>query len=142
MHHWKIFIHIAQVIFPKLTCCITHFFQCRSKGRGGLRHPDRLTSLSDSKHEVFSSVCLRSSQRELLVNDCTEVEFKALSEEEIAYYVDRYKPFDKAGAYGIQEWLGLIAVTALHGSYFNVMGFPTAKFYEALKTFGFFNLSQ
>lgn len=69
----------------------------------------------------------------------TEVTFKQLSDEEINYYINKYQPFDKAGAYGIQEWIGYIGVTGLKGSYFNVMGLPVQRIYEELRKLGAFN---
>jgi septum formation protein len=65
--------------------------------------------------------------------DCTKVTFKTLSEEEIDYYVNKYRPLDKAGAYGVQEWIGYVGVTKMEGSYFNVMGFPICRVYETLR---------
>ena len=94
-----------------------------------------LQKLSNKKHKVFTSVCLKSASKTLVFNDTTKVYFKKLSLEEITYYVDTYKPFDKAGSYGIQEWIGLIAVKKIKGSFFNVMGFPVHKFYKELLRF-------
>ncbi|UCE93573.1 MAG: septum formation protein Maf [Flavobacteriaceae bacterium] len=94
-----------------------------------------LQSLSNKTHEVISSVALTSLQDQIVFSDLTRVTFKKLNEEEINYYVDNYKPFDKAGGYGIQEWIGYIGVTDIEGSYFNVMGFPVQKFYETLRQF-------
>ena len=90
--------------------------------------------LSGRTHQVITGVCLmtRTLQRAFSVK--TDVTFKTLSDEEIHYYIDTYQPFDKAGAYGIQEWIGYIGVTALHGSYFNVMGLPVQRIYEELRT--------
>ncbi len=91
-----------------------------------------LRSLSNKSHEVISSVALTTIHKQLIFSDSTKVSFKELSESEINYYIDQYKPFDKAGAYGIQEWLGYIGIEKIEGSYFNVMGFPVQKFYDAL----------
>ena len=100
-----------------------------------------LRSLSGKTHQVYTAVTFaekisslegRSGGVVTLV-DKTDVTFKDLTDEEIRYYIDRYKPFDKAGAYGIQEWIGYIACTAIHGSYFNVMGFPVHLVYQYLK---------
>ncbi len=91
-----------------------------------------LQELSGKKHKVFSSVCIKTKYRELVFSDLTTVSFKPLELDEIEYYVKNYKPFDKAGAYGIQEWIGLIGVTKIEGSYFNVMGLPVHKLYEEL----------
>ena len=94
-----------------------------------------LSELSGQAHEVISSVSLTSSKKQKTFSDTTLVYFKDLSEEEIDYYIENYKPFDKAGSYGIQEWLGFIAVEKLVGSYFNVMGFPVHKFYKEIIDF-------
>ena len=93
-----------------------------------------IKSLSNTTHEVITSVCFKTDTDLTLLNDITKVTFNTLSEEDILYYVKKYKPFDKAGAYGIQEWLGFMAVTKVEGSYTNVMGLPTAKVYEYLST--------
>ncbi|MEO8534016.1 MAG: Maf-like protein [Flavobacterium sp.] len=95
---------------------------------------EMIKSMSNTTHEVFTSVCFKSSSASALINDVTKVTFKDLSDEEISYYIKNYKPYDKAGAYGIQEWFGFMAVTKVEGSYTNVMGLPTAKVYEYLST--------
>ncbi|MCP4312020.1 MAG: septum formation protein Maf [Bacteroidetes bacterium] len=91
--------------------------------------------LSGRTHQVFTGVCLRSAIKRTSFYVATDVSFSHLDAEEISYYVDHYKPFDKAGAYGIQEWIGHIAVERINGSYFNVMGLPVQKVYSELKTF-------
>lgn len=91
-----------------------------------------LRSLSNKTHEVISSIALTTTRKQVILTDKTSVSFKALSDEEINYYIENFKPFDKAGAYGIQEWLGFIGIERIEGSYFNVVGFPVQKFYEAL----------
>lgn len=91
-----------------------------------------LRSLSNKTHEVISSIALTTTRKQVILSDKTSVSFKALSDEEINYYIENFKPFDKAGAYGIQEWLGFIGIERIEGSYFNVVGFPVQKFYEAL----------
>jgi len=91
-----------------------------------------LSSLSGQTHEVITSVCMRTNNYQKTVSNVTKVTFKTFTEDEIWYYINTYKPFDKAGAYGIQEWIGLIGVTKLEGSYFNVMGLPTHLVYETL----------
>lgn len=93
---------------------------------------DILKSLSNSTHEVISSVCFTSPSYEKTINAVTKVTFKSLSHEEINYYINNYQPFDKAGSYGIQDWIGLIGVTKIEGSYFNVMGLPTHLVYQTL----------
>jgi septum formation protein len=95
---------------------------------------DMIKSMSGTTHEVFTSVCFKTSSASTLINDVTKVTFKDLSDEAIWYYIENYKPYDKAGAYGIQEWFGFMAVTKVEGSYTNVMGLPTAKVYEYLST--------
>lgn len=92
-----------------------------------------LRELSGKTHHVMTAVCIKTAckQHELCV--ATDVTFKELSDDEIDYYVSRYHPFDKAGAYGIQEWIGFIGVTAIRGSYFNVVGFPVQRIYDELR---------
>ena len=94
-----------------------------------------LGELSGQTHQVATGVTLSTKERQVSFSVVTDVTFKQLSADEIDYYVRTYKPFDKAGAYGIQEWIGYIGVTALKGSYFNVMGLPVQRIYEALKRF-------
>lgn len=93
-----------------------------------------LARLSGQTHEVYTAVCFANMNGELeTLVDCTKVTFKTLSEEEIDYYVNKYHPLDKAGAYGVQEWIGYVGVTKMEGSYFNVMGFPICRVYETLR---------
>ena len=94
-----------------------------------------LHELSGKAHQVITGVTLTTITRQQSFSVETDVTFKALSDKEIDYYVQHYKPFDKAGAYGIQEWIGHIGVTGLQGSYFNVMGLPVQRIYEALRKF-------
>lgn len=91
-----------------------------------------LKEISNNKHEVITSICITSKSFQKTVNDTTIVYFRELLDEEIDYYINTYKPFDKAGAYGIQEWIGKIGITKIEGSYFNVMGFPVHKLYKEL----------
>jgi len=93
-----------------------------------------LTRLSGKQHLVMTGVCILSKEREESFDDTTEVTFKALTQKEIEYYVDQYKPYDKAGAYGAQDFIGMIAIHKIVGSYFNVMGLPVHKVYEHLNT--------
>lgn len=93
-----------------------------------------LKSLSNATHEVITSVCFKTNSKTELLHEVTKVTFNALSDKAIQYYIDKYKPFDKAGAYGIQEWIGFIAVSKIEGSYANVMGMPVDKVYEYLST--------
>ncbi len=94
-----------------------------------------LQSLSGKTHEVITSVCIRNGECTNIFNETTQVTFNALSDEEIKYYLDNYKPFDKAGAYGIQEWIGLVAIARVEGSYNNVVGLPVDKLYRHLANF-------
>jgi len=107
-----------------------------------------LRALSGHTHQVYTAVTFASitNEQSSITNnqqsvsletivDCTDVTFAELTDEEIAYYVSKYRPFDKAGAYGVQEWIGYIACTEMKGSYFNVMGFPVQKVYEMLKKY-------
>ncbi len=86
-----------------------------------------LKKLSGTTHQVYTGVCLLHQHKLISFTDTTDVEIKELSEEEINYYIEHYQPYDKAGAYGIQEWFGLIAVKSVKGSYTNVMGLPTEQ---------------
>lgn len=91
-----------------------------------------LKSLSNDTHEVITSVCFKTNLKTDLIHDVTKVTFKTLSDEAILHYIEKFKPFDKAGAYGIQEWIGFIGVSKIEGSYANVMGLPVDKVYDYL----------
>ena len=91
-----------------------------------------LKSLSNDTHEVITSVCFKTTEKTATFHEITKVTFNALSDDNIHYYLENYKPFDKAGAYGIQEWIGFIGVSKIEGSYANVMGMPTDKVYDYL----------
>ena len=91
-----------------------------------------IKSLSDTTHQVITSICFTHQHKTTVVNTTTEVTFKALTDEEIWHYVKTYNPLDKAGAYGIQEWIGAIGITSINGSYNNVVGLPTHLLYETL----------
>jgi len=93
-----------------------------------------IKSMSNATHDVITSVCFKTVDSTTLLHDVTKVTFNELSDEAILYYIENYKPYDKAGAYGIQEWFGFMAVAKVEGSYTNVMGLPTAKVYEFLTT--------
>ncbi len=94
-----------------------------------------IRSMSGQTHEVITSVCFTTSKTQKIVNSITKVTFKKFTEEEIWYYVKNFSPMDKAGAYGIQEWIGQIGVANIEGSYFNVMGLPVHLVYETLSEF-------
>jgi septum formation protein len=91
-----------------------------------------LKSLSNQTHEVITSVCFKTISKTDIINEITKVTFTELSDDAIRYYLDNYKPFDKAGAYGIQEWIGLVGISKIEGSYTNVVGLPTEKVYKYL----------
>jgi septum formation protein len=91
-----------------------------------------LKSLSNTTHQVITSVCFKTNKESTLLHEITQVTFNELSDESIHYYLENYKPYDKAGAYGIQEWIGFIGVSKIEGSYANVMGMPTDKVYDYL----------
>lgn len=93
---------------------------------------DMLKSMSKSTHEVITSVCFTTATKQKTVNTITKVTFKELTDDEIWYYIVNFKPFDKAGAYGIQEWIGAIGITKIDGSYNNVVGLPTHLLYKTL----------
>jgi len=92
-----------------------------------------LKKLSNQTHTVITAVCIVSDQHKQVFHDETEVTFGALSDDEINYYIQQYKPFDKAGAYGAQDFIGYIGIVDMHGSFYNVMGFPLHLVYRALK---------
>lgn len=94
-----------------------------------------LTFLSDDMHEVITGVCLLNNEKKEVFSVNTKVFFKKLTKQEIDFYIKEYKPFDKAGAYGIQEWIGLIGIKKITGSYFNVVGLPIAELYQKLIQF-------
>lgn len=93
---------------------------------------DMLTQLSGNTHQVITGVCIMSAEKELSFDDTTKVTFKVLTRQEIEFYIDTYKPYDKAGAYGAQDFIGMIAIERIEGSYFNVMGLPIHLVYKHL----------
>ncbi len=92
-----------------------------------------LRLLSGRTHQVITGVCLTSAKTQRAFSVTTDVTFRELTDAEIDYYIERYQPYDKAGAYGIQEWIGYVGVTGIHGSYFNVMGLPVQRIYQELQ---------
>lgn len=94
---------------------------------------DMIKSLSGATHTVMTAVTIMDKNRQITLEEETKVTFRFLDEEEIWHYIRKYEPFDKAGSYGIQEWIGFIGVSRIEGSYFNVMGFPVHLVYEQLK---------
>ncbi len=97
---------------------------------------EMLTALSGRVHRVITGVCLTTTTVSRTFADTTKVTFRMLSDEEISFYVENYRPFDKAGGYAIQEWIGMIAIEKIEGSYFNVVGLPVEKLYGELKKMG------
>jgi len=91
-----------------------------------------LSKLSGNKHQVITGVCILSNDKEVAFADTTEVEFHQLSMEQIVFYVDNYKPYDKAGAYAIQEWIGVIGIRSINGDFYNVMGLPVSRVVKEL----------
>ena len=100
-----------------------------------LEAENMLKKLSGRKHEVITAVCLRSEKKKIIFHVLSSVIFKDLTSEEITYYVGKYQPFDKAGSYGVQEWIGYIGISRIEGSFFNIMGLPVKELYEALLQF-------
>jgi septum formation protein len=96
---------------------------------------EMLRNLSGQMHKVITGVCIRNNENEVVFSNETDVYFCTLNDDEIIYYVDQFKPYDKAGAYGIQEWIGFIGIEKIVGSYFNVMGLPVQQLYRELGAF-------
>ncbi len=106
-----------------------------NKPAGEFEAKQMLQLLSGKMHQVFTGVCISGAEKKISFTDETKVWFKNLSEPEIDFYIKNYKPFDKAGSYGAQDWLGLIAIEKIEGSYFNVMGLPVHRVYKELQKF-------
>ena len=94
-----------------------------------------LLSLSNKMHEVFTAVCLKSANKQVCFYDTSKVYFKNLTTEEIEYYLNNYSPYDKAGGYGVQDWIGYIGIEKIEGSFYNVMGLPVKQLYQELIKF-------
>lgn len=109
--------------------------KCIGKPAGRNEAITMLKQLSGKQHSVYSGICLRSASRKTVFCAHTLVTFRELASDEIVFYVDNYKPFDKAGSYGIQDWIGYIGVCGIEGCYYNVMGFPVQLFYDKLTQF-------
>jgi len=145
LHHFEISDYLAQLkaipfkgtlkdndILITSDTIVWHNNDALGKPKNASEAFQMLKSMSNSSHEVITSVCFTTSEFQKTVNATTKVSFKALSDDEILYYINTFKPFDKAGAYGIQEWIGKIGITHIEGSYFNVMGLPTHLVYKTL----------
>ena len=96
---------------------------------------ETLNKLSENTHKVITGVCIKSKNKEIVFSVTTRVTFKALSEDEIHHYINKHNPYDKAGAYGIQDWIGKIGINNINGSYTNVVGLPISELYQHLKLF-------
>jgi septum formation protein len=94
-----------------------------------------LSKLSNNTHKVITGVCIKIIEKEITFSSTTKVTFKKLSDQEIQYYIENYHPLDKAGSYGIQDWIGKIGIQKIEGSYTNVVGLPLVELYENLKQF-------
>lgn len=125
-------INPKEIIITADTVVITHN-QVLGKPKTVEDAIKYLSILSNSTHKVMSGVTIKTLSSSLTFDDTTLVTFKTLSKEEIEHYIKEHKPFDKAGAYGIQEWIGMIGIEKIEGSYYNVMGLPTHKLYKQLK---------
>lgn len=112
---------------------VVHQGEVMGKPRDRAAAAGMLNRLSNDTHRVYTSACLRSPRSATHFTECTDVHFRELSEEQITYYLDHYQYMDKAGAYGIQDWLGMVAVDRLVGDYYNVMGLPLSRLYHELQ---------
>ena len=112
---------------------VVHRDQVLGKPRTREQALDMLHSLSGDSHHVYTGVCLRSARRQISFSECTRVHFRPLDDDDIQYYVDTFRPYDKAGAYGIQEWIGMVGIDHIEGCYYNVMGLPLTRLYQELK---------
>jgi septum formation protein len=130
----------AEYFRPKITdeiivtadTVVIHGTQILNKPLDRAEAIDMLSRLSGDTHRVMTGVCIVSREKEESFDDTTTVTFNSLSQKEIEYYIDHYKPYDKAGAYGAQDWIGMVAIKEINGSYFNVMGLPIHKVYQHL----------
>ncbi len=111
---------------------VWHNNESLAKADNNIEAEIMLKKLSGNWHQVITSVCFTTIERQIVLNSITEVKFKNLTHDEIRFYIEKFAPFDKAGAYGIQEWIGLIGIEEIKGSYTNVVGLPTQLVYETL----------
>jgi len=146
LHHFEISDYLAQLkaipfkdtlqdhdILITSDTIVWHNNEALGKPKNASEAFQMLKSMSHATHDVITSVCFTTNQLQKTVNSTTKVTFKALTDAEINYYINTFKPFDKAGAYGIQEWIGMVGVISIKGSYFNVVGLPVQKLYRELK---------
>lgn len=124
-------LHINEILITSDTV-VWHNERSLAKACNGEEAYKMLKTLSNNWHEVITSVCFTTLNTQKVINHSTKVKFKTLTDDEIWFYVRTYKPFDKAGAYGIQEWIGLMGIEEIQGSYTNVVGLPTHLVYKTL----------
>ena len=149
MHVYEVAPHIAkrkaESLIHKiksdqiLICCDTVVIHCGQILGKPINIEDAKKSierLSGDTHEVMSAVCMYQNEECIEFNEITRIEFNTISKQDIEFYINKYKPFDKAGSYGIQEWIGWTGVKRIEGSYSNVIGLPTQKLFHALKKWG------
>lgn len=129
------FLHDFEgaVIITADTIVVTSEQQILGKPKSKAEAFEVLRMLSGDIHEVITAVCILENEKLITFSESTEVEFYPLSDDEINFYIDKYEPFDKAGSYGIQEWIGRIGIKSIKGEYTNVVGLPTARLYQELK---------
>ncbi len=130
-HHRSIYSN-SEVILTADTTVIADG-KLLEKASDGEEAKEMLKSLSGRQHQVVTGVCISDGKHKVDFSSTTVVTFKELTEEEIDFYIENFKPYDKAGAYGVQEWIGMIGITNLNGSYYNVVGLPMDQIYGALK---------
>jgi len=109
--------------------------KCIGKPAGKKEALEMLGCLSGKKHEVYTAICIKTLGKKKIFHVKTDVSLKKLTPEEIHFYIDHHRPYDKAGAYGIQDWIGFTSVTGISGCYYNVMGFPVQRFWAELQSF-------
>lgn len=126
-------VHDALIIAADTVVLLNHEILGKPKDEANAN--EILKKLSGRKHEVVTGVCMRKGEQEICFSTTTEVFFRQLTEEQIAHYVARYKPYDKAGAYAIQEWIGMIGIEKINGDYYNVMGLPIGEVVKKLPLF-------
>lgn len=124
-------LHTNDILITSDTV-VWHNEESLAKAKNGEEAYNMLKTLSNDWHEVITSVCFTTLNTQKVINHSTKVKFKALTDDEIWFYIHTYKPFDKAGAYGIQEWIGLMGIVEIQGSYTNVVGLPTHLVYKTL----------
>ncbi|WP_439185686.1 Maf-like protein [Carboxylicivirga taeanensis] len=123
---------VLVITADTIVCCDEHILGKPADKAEAVR---MLQMLSGREHEVITGVALTSGNKQKTFTVSTKVFFKALAPDEIDYYIEHYRPFDKAGAYGIQEWIGMVGIERIEGSYFNVVGLPVQRLYTELKNF-------